>query len=38
MGLHRPAPELGEHTRDILEEIGLDQDEIAALAARKIIS
>ena len=38
MGLRRPAPELGEHTREILEEIGLDQDEIAALAARKIIS
>ena len=38
MGLRRLAPKLGEHTREILEEIGFDQDEIAALAARKVIS
>jgi crotonobetainyl-CoA:carnitine CoA-transferase CaiB-like acyl-CoA transferase len=38
MSLRRPAPELGEHTREILEEIGLAPDEIAALEARKVIA
>ena len=38
MGLRRPAPGLGEHTREILEEIGLEADAIDALAARKVIS
>jgi crotonobetainyl-CoA:carnitine CoA-transferase CaiB-like acyl-CoA transferase len=38
MGLRRPAPDLGEHTREILEEIGLAADEIAALVARKVIA
>jgi crotonobetainyl-CoA:carnitine CoA-transferase CaiB-like acyl-CoA transferase len=37
LGLRRPAPGLGEHTREILEELGLSKDEIDALASRKII-
>jgi len=37
MGLRRPAPRLGEHTREILEEIGLTTDEIDALASRRIV-
>ena len=38
MGLRRPAPALGEHTREILEELGLAPDEIDALASRKVIA
>ena len=37
MGLRRPAPRLGEHTREVLEEIGLTGEEIDALASRRII-
>jgi crotonobetainyl-CoA:carnitine CoA-transferase CaiB-like acyl-CoA transferase len=37
MGLRRPAPTLGEHTREVLEEIGLTGEEIDALASRSII-
>src|SRR5215470_9790721 len=37
MGLRRPAPHLGEHTREVLEEIGLTGEEIDALASRRII-
>jgi crotonobetainyl-CoA:carnitine CoA-transferase CaiB-like acyl-CoA transferase len=37
MGLRRPAPQLGEHTREVLEELGLSKDEIDALASRRII-
>jgi crotonobetainyl-CoA:carnitine CoA-transferase CaiB-like acyl-CoA transferase len=37
-GLRRPAPELGEHTREILEEVGLSKDEIDALASRRVIA
>jgi crotonobetainyl-CoA:carnitine CoA-transferase CaiB-like acyl-CoA transferase len=38
MGLRRPAPRLGEHTREVLEELGLTRNEIDALASRRIIS
>ena len=37
LGLRRPAPGLGEHTREVLEELGLSTDEIDALASRRII-
>src|SRR5581483_11179140 len=35
--LRRPAPRLGEHSREILEELGLSAAEIDDLAARRII-
>ncbi len=37
-GLRRQAPALGEHTREILAELGLAPGEIAALAKRGIIN
>ncbi len=37
-GLRRPAPRLGEHTHEVLEELGLSQSEIDALASRRVIS
>jgi len=36
-GLRRPAPRLGEHTREVLHEFGLTNDEIDALASRRVI-
>lgn len=38
MGLQRPAPRLGEHTREVLAEFGLSNDEIDALASRRVIT
>jgi crotonobetainyl-CoA:carnitine CoA-transferase CaiB-like acyl-CoA transferase len=32
-----PAPELGAHTAEVLAEIGMTGDEIAALQSKKII-
>jgi crotonobetainyl-CoA:carnitine CoA-transferase CaiB-like acyl-CoA transferase len=37
LGLRRPAPRLGEHTREVLQEFGLTTDEIDALASRRVI-
>lgn len=37
-GLRRPAPMLGEHTREVLLEHGLTKDEIDALASRRVIA
>ena len=37
MELRRPAPRLGEHTREVLVELGLASDEIDALASRRVI-
>ena len=34
--LRRPAPNLGEHTREILCEAGLDESEIGDLLARRV--
>jgi crotonobetainyl-CoA:carnitine CoA-transferase CaiB-like acyl-CoA transferase len=36
-GLRRQAPHLGEHTREVLDELGLSKDEIDTLASRRII-
>jgi crotonobetainyl-CoA:carnitine CoA-transferase CaiB-like acyl-CoA transferase len=33
-----PAPRLGEHTREILTEIGLREQEIQSLAERRIVA
>jgi len=33
-----PAPRLGEHTRAILAEIGLDAQEIDSLAERRVVA
>jgi crotonobetainyl-CoA:carnitine CoA-transferase CaiB-like acyl-CoA transferase len=33
----RPAPLLGEHTEQILQSLGYDATEIAALRAEKVI-
>jgi crotonobetainyl-CoA:carnitine CoA-transferase CaiB-like acyl-CoA transferase len=38
LGLRRPAPGLGEHTREVLEELGLSKDDIDALASRRVIA
>jgi crotonobetainyl-CoA:carnitine CoA-transferase CaiB-like acyl-CoA transferase len=38
MGLRRPAPRLGEHTWEILQELGIPRDEIDALASRRVIA
>ncbi|MBM3220998.1 MAG: CoA transferase [Candidatus Rokubacteria bacterium] len=36
-GLRRPAPRLGEHTREVLQEFGLSKEEIDELASRRAI-
>jgi formyl-CoA transferase len=35
--LRAPAPDLGQHTRSILESIGYSSDRLAALAADGVI-
>jgi crotonobetainyl-CoA:carnitine CoA-transferase CaiB-like acyl-CoA transferase len=35
--LRRPAPALGEHTREVLQEIGYSADRIAALAEDEVV-
>jgi crotonobetainyl-CoA:carnitine CoA-transferase CaiB-like acyl-CoA transferase len=38
MELRRPAPRLGEHTREVLRELGIPEEEIDALASRRVIA
>jgi crotonobetainyl-CoA:carnitine CoA-transferase CaiB-like acyl-CoA transferase len=38
MGLRRPAPGLGQHTREVLGELGLSAADIDGLAARGVIN
>ncbi|NIC06976.1 CaiB/BaiF CoA transferase family protein [Billgrantia bachuensis] len=35
--VHRGVPELGEHTREILRELGVEEAEISAMQARGVI-
>ena len=35
-GLRHPAPRLGQHSRDILREAGLDDAAVADLITRKV--
>ena len=35
--VHHPVPRLGEHTREVLAELGLDDEELKALEARGVI-
>lgn len=37
LGLRREAPQLGEHTREILAGIGIDEGRLADLEARRIV-
>ena len=37
MGMRRPAPGLGEHTRELLVEAGYDDTEIAALVGEGVV-
>jgi crotonobetainyl-CoA:carnitine CoA-transferase CaiB-like acyl-CoA transferase len=37
LGLRREAPQLGEHTREILQEIGIEEARLADLEKREII-
>ena len=36
--LRHPAPALGQHTREVLREIGYSDDRIAALAAEGVVA
>jgi crotonobetainyl-CoA:carnitine CoA-transferase CaiB-like acyl-CoA transferase len=36
--LHRQAPAIGEHTAEILTDLGFARNEIAALAARGVVA
>jgi crotonobetainyl-CoA:carnitine CoA-transferase CaiB-like acyl-CoA transferase len=35
--VHRLPPELGEHTDEILHEIGLEEDDVGRLREQKIV-
>ncbi len=35
--LHRPSPEMGEHTQEVLRELGYDEKEISRLKQEKVV-
>jgi crotonobetainyl-CoA:carnitine CoA-transferase CaiB-like acyl-CoA transferase len=37
-GIHRPPPRLGEHTKEVLREVGYDQAEIDSLVKKNAIA
>jgi crotonobetainyl-CoA:carnitine CoA-transferase CaiB-like acyl-CoA transferase len=37
MGIRRPAPRLGEHTAEVLAELGMAATEVERLAARRVV-
>jgi crotonobetainyl-CoA:carnitine CoA-transferase CaiB-like acyl-CoA transferase len=37
-GIHRCSPELGEHTDEILTELGRNETEISQLRADKVVN
>ena len=36
--LHRPSPDLGEHTDEVLRELGLDESRVVALKAAGVVA
>ena len=38
LSVRRPAPRLGEHTREVLAEAGLDESEITRLVGEQVVS
>ncbi len=36
--LHRPSPDLGEHTYEVLRELGLDESSVVALRAEGVVA
>lgn len=36
--LHRPSPDLGEHTDEVLRELGLDESSVVALRAEGVVA
>ncbi|MGH7310352.1 MAG: hypothetical protein ACREK6_16840 [Candidatus Rokuibacteriota bacterium] len=36
-GIRRPAPRLGQHTTDVMREVGYDEAAIRELHARRIV-
>ena len=37
-GLRRTAPRIGEHTREVLDELGYDNERIGTLIASEVVA